>query len=119
MHVSSRNKKIVTKSDGKLSGCLKAALWLGLRYTAAAVVAACMLPVTLHAQTGQGSIGGTVHDLHGGLVPHARVEVISDSTGIRQQTVTNDEGSFQVPSLNPGTYTVNVAAEGFEQKTTK
>jgi hypothetical protein len=113
---SKHNKKIATKSGGRLQN----RLWKGLlHFIAIAVIGIVMLPAALYAQTGQGSLGGTVRDPRGAVIPHAEVEVVSDSTGVQQKTITNDEGIFQVPSLNPGKYTVNVSATGFEQKITK
>src|ERR1700761_2258568 len=120
MHVRVEQNETVTKSGGKLSDFLQVMFWLGLRHAVAiTIVAILVLPVALRAQTGQGSIGGTVHDPHGDVIPHAVINVVSDATGLQQRTETNDEGAFQVPSLNPGEYTVNVSAPGFEQKTTK
>lgn len=119
MHFRSENKKIAIKSGGSWSRRVQAALWKGLRHAiVTATVGILMLPATLKAQTGQGSIEGTVHDPNGAVIPHADVEVFSDATGVRQRTVTNEVGAFQVPSLNPGEYTVRVAAKGFEQKVT-
>ena len=120
MHIRIDHNETVAKSDGVFSGFLRVGFWLGLRHAVAiTAVGILALPVALRAQTGQGSIGGTVHDPRGDVIPHAVIDVVSDSTGVQQKTVSNDEGAFQVPSLNPGEYTVNVSAAGFEQKTTK
>ncbi|MBW8749163.1 MAG: carboxypeptidase regulatory-like domain-containing protein, partial [Acidobacteria bacterium] len=71
------------------------------------------------AQTGQGSISGTIRDSQGDLVPGARIEVVSDSTKVSQVTTTNNAGLFQIQSLNPGSYTVVIVKEGFEKTTVK
>ncbi|MGO4517709.1 carboxypeptidase regulatory-like domain-containing protein [Terriglobus sp. 2YAB30_2] len=71
------------------------------------------------AQTGQGSISGTIRDSQGDLVPGARIEVISDATKVSQVATTNNAGLFQIQSLNPGAYTVVIAKEGFEKTTVK
>ncbi|MDE1177298.1 MAG: carboxypeptidase regulatory-like domain-containing protein [Edaphobacter sp.] len=71
------------------------------------------------AQTGQGAIGGSVKDSAGALVQKATVEVVSDATGVKLSTTTNDVGVFQVQALNPGMYTIMVAKSGFEKTTTK
>lgn len=120
MYVSDTSKKTTAKSGGRLLRNRIAALRPRSHHLMIAVTAGIlMMPMALSAQTGQGSIGGTVHDTHGSVIPHAKVEVVSDATGVIESTVTNGEGAFQVPSLNPGQYTVNASAEGFEQKTTK
>ncbi|WP_235011601.1 outer membrane beta-barrel protein [Bryocella elongata] len=71
------------------------------------------------AQTGQGAIGGTVHDKSGAVVSGAEVDVVSQATGVKQSTTTNRDGLFEVQSLNPGLYEVVVQKEGFERTTTK
>jgi hypothetical protein len=83
------------------------------------VLCGSMATTAVYAQMGQGSIGGTVKDSRGAVIPGARVEVLSDATGVTQMTVTNGTGVFQVGALNPGEYTVNVSKDGFERTTTK
>jgi hypothetical protein len=83
------------------------------------VLCGSMATTAVYAQTGQGSIGGTVKDPRGAVIPSARVEVLSDATGVTETTVTNSVGVFQVPSLNPGEYTVTVSKQGFERTTTR
>jgi hypothetical protein len=119
MYVRNKNKKTAAESGGEL--CLRAVLWLSLRrvVTIGTFSALMLLTAALRAQTGQGSIGGTVRDSHGLVIPHANVDVINNATGVQQSTETNDAGAFQVLSLNPGEYTVNIAKEGFEQQSIK
>lgn len=61
------------------------------------------------------SIAGTVFDTSGGGVPGCAVTVTSDATNATFETVTDDRGAFNVPALNPGTYTVTIALTGFKQ----
>lgn len=83
------------------------------------VVGSIAAPTSVYAQTGQGAIGGTVHDNAGGLIAGATVEVTSDATGVKEIATTNSAGVFQVQALNPGLYTVVVDKGGFEKMTTK
>ena len=108
----SKNKKTPAIAGQGFMECLRMALRLGL---CPAITMVLMLPAMLHAQIGQGGIGGTVHDAHGAVIPHASIDVTSNATGVQQATRSNDEGTFQVLSLNPGEYTVGVSAPGFEQ----
>jgi len=120
MPFSNRTKLGTERARTKMSNSLRAILALSLcTPTSAAFFCGVMLTTSLHAQTGQGSIGGTVRDAQSALVPNAQVRVISDATGVQQTTSTNSAGVFQVPSLNPGQYTVIVVKNGFEQTTTK
>jgi hypothetical protein len=69
-------------------------------------------------QNNYGSIVGTVSDVSGAQVPAAEVTVTNVATNTTQTTKTSGAGTFNVLNLNPGTYTVTVAAQGFK-KTTK
>jgi hypothetical protein len=81
------------------------------------VVLAVTLPVGLHAQGGAtGAISGAVQDASGAVIPNAKVQLISTSTGetIRTET-TNALGLFTLNLLPAGTYTVQVNAPSFAQ----
>jgi Carboxypeptidase regulatory-like domain/TonB-dependent Receptor Plug Domain len=67
------------------------------------------------AQVTSGTIFGTVKDSSGALVPGATVVVKSDVTGILRTTQTKDEGTFVVPNIAPGTYSITVEAKGFRK----
>lgn len=66
------------------------------------------------AQTEKGSIAGTVKDTTGGVLPGATVTVTNDRTGFAQSLVTNANGAYEAPFLDPSTYTVRVALAGFQ-----
>jgi hypothetical protein len=61
-----------------------------------------------------GTFSGTVTDRTGSVVPGAAVTVTSQQTGLSRNTVTDDTGHYLVPLLPIGTYTIRVAAEGFQ-----
>ncbi len=63
-----------------------------------------------------GSIGGTVKDPNGGVVPGAAVVVVNQAQGLRQSATTSVEGSFVFSQLPPGVYTLTVEASGFKKK---
>jgi hypothetical protein len=74
------------------------------------------IPGDLRAQSLiSGDIVGTVTDQSGAIVPNASITVTSKATGAVQQTTTNSSGSYRIPLLKPGDYTVLVKAAGFEQ----
>ena len=70
---------------------------------------------TAAAQTGAGSIAGTVKDASGGAVPGATVTVASPDKGVEQAGQSNAQGAFVFPLLPPGTYTVSVELSGFKK----
>ena len=60
------------------------------------------------------SLAGVVVDGGGAVIPGATVTVKNNSTATSFETVTNEAGAFSIPVLDPGTYTVTVALEGFK-----
>jgi hypothetical protein len=70
-----------------------------------------------NAQTFRGTILGTVIDQSGAAVPGAQIVVKNQGTGLTRTTVTGDAGTYQVPELPVGQYSVTVSREGFETGT--
>ena len=61
------------------------------------------------------SLFGTVVDQSGGVVPGATVLAKNDATGTESNTITADNGTFTIPAMSVGTYTVTITATGFKQ----
>ena len=72
--------------------------------------------VPARAQVNAG-VGGTVSDPSGALIPKVAVAARNVNTGIVTNTATNEAGSYQFPSLQPGTYTITATAAGFQTAT--
>jgi hypothetical protein len=70
--------------------------------------------VTLSAQTFRGTILGTVTDPSGAVVAGAKVTVKNAGTGLERTTETSADGSYALPELPIGTYTVTVTLVGFQ-----
>lgn len=84
------------------------------------VVCLMLLCICPHgrAQLTEATLNGNVSDARG-AIQHASVLVLSDSTGISRSATGGDDGSFSVPNLSPGVYTVQIKVPGyksFEQK---
>jgi hypothetical protein len=65
------------------------------------------------------SIQGTVSDQSGAAVVGAKVTVKNTALGIDRTTQTSSTGSYEVPALPPGTYSVQVQIAGFETQLAK
>lgn len=81
----------------------------------------CMVLLTICASArlwsqAVGAIGGTVSDQTGAFIANAKVTATRDDTKVSQATVTNSSGSFLVPNLSVGTYSVLVEAPGFARQ---
>ena len=70
--------------------------------------------VSLSAQTFRGTILGTVTDPQGAVVSGAKVTVKNVGTGLERTTETSADGSYALPELQIGTYTVTVTQTGFQ-----
>ena len=65
------------------------------------------------------SIQGTVTDQSGAAVVGAKVMVKNPALGIERTTQTSSTGSYEVPALPPGIYSVQVQMTGFESQLAK
>jgi len=85
------------------------------------VRASAALCVLILALTGLGlaqtsaSLAGVVKDGTGAVIPGANVTLTEPAKNLRLETVTSDSGTFDFPTLQPGTYTVAVEMAGFKQ----
>jgi len=86
------------------------------RGRAAFAVGMILFGLRLFAQTSAG-INGSVLDSSGALIPGATVTVTNLETGGKRETVSSDGGAYQIPLLQPGSYTIVVRKQGFKQVT--
>src|ERR1700721_4476039 len=66
-----------------------------------------------------GSIQGSLTDPSGANVPNATVSILSTETGSVKTVTTDSAGFYSVGPLNPGNYTVNITATGFNALSVK
>ncbi len=59
------------------------------------------------------SFQGTITDRSGAVVPGVLIRVTNVNTGIQREVTSSDSGVYVVPSLNPGTYTIEAVKDGF------
>ncbi|HKW29849.1 MAG TPA: carboxypeptidase regulatory-like domain-containing protein, partial [Verrucomicrobiae bacterium] len=65
------------------------------------------------AQVVGATISGTVTDTSGSKMPGTAIVVTNVGTGIMTNVVTQGEGAFTVPNLQPGNYEISASAKGF------
>ncbi len=73
-----------------------------------------LLSASVLAQT-SGSLSGTVQDAQGGVVAGAKVMVSDVTRNFQLDTTTSSEGTFTFTTLQPGTYSVTIEANGFKK----
>ncbi|WP_245818108.1 TonB-dependent receptor [Granulicella rosea] len=65
------------------------------------------------AQSGAGTITGTVADATGAVIPGATVTALNVATGVKTVRIATSSGLYTINPINPGTYTVTVTNPGF------
>lgn len=85
--------------------------WRGLLQCIVALIVLC---AAAFAQRDLGTISGVVTDPQGAAIPNAKLTLVNDATGITNTSQTNEAGAYNVPALQPGTYTATVEATGFQ-----
>ena len=76
-----------------------------------------LLPHAVLAQTAE--LRGAVTDSSGSALPGVTVTITNDSTGVERLVVTDEQGGFRAPALQPGPYTVASSLTGFGADTKK
>ncbi|HEY0514066.1 MAG TPA: TonB-dependent receptor [Thermoanaerobaculia bacterium] len=77
-----------------------------------------LLPA-VQAQTSGGTLIGRVQDKSGAPLPGATVTATQKGTGLTRTTSTEADGTFRLPSVPVGSYTVVVELNGFATVTTE
>jgi hypothetical protein len=78
-----------------------------------------VLPSRAQVSYSTATLRGTVVDQQGNVIPTATIVVTKTDTGSVKQTKTGPDGTYQIPELSPGTYTVEVEAAGFAKSVAK
>jgi Carboxypeptidase regulatory-like domain len=112
---------VATKCQAKIGGDIMAKGLSGERSASnilfgLIVVAALMVvgPSSGWAQTGSGTIRGTVKDPAGAVMANASVTLINPRTNAERKATTSAEGLYVFSSIPPGAYTVKIEAPGFK-----
>jgi len=88
------------------------------KYFAAAMLWCLVFSCLAFSQGGNSQLGGVVTDPSGALMPGVTVTVTNVETSITNTSISNESGSYNFPSLQPGTkYTVSASLPGFQKKT--
>ena len=74
-------------------------------------------PPAALAQADLGSVSGVVTDASGAVVPKASIKLTNIATAAERLSETGAKGEYSVSQLVPGTYKVEISAQGFETAT--
>ena len=80
------------------------------------VMIACLLAgATMLAQlAGKGAISGNIEDSTGAALPKAKISITNTATGVTVTATSTNAGDYTLSTLDPGTYSITVEAQGFE-----
>lgn len=81
---------------------------------AATLVVFAASPALAQGGASSSSISGTVLDTSGGAIPGATIEAKNAATGGLFTAVSSSNGSFSIPAIASGSYTVTVTLQGFK-----
>ena len=84
-----------------------------LPYPIATLLLTLLFALTASAQILTGTVQGTVQDANGAVVPGATVVIKNVETNSSRTVVTDEQGFFTAPQLQPGNYSVSVSKQGF------
>jgi hypothetical protein len=81
---------------------------------AAAALFCFLLPIHGFAQTSNATLGGTISDASGALIPGVSITATHTGTGIVNTAFSNEAGAYQFASLQTGTYNITAELPGFQ-----
>src|SRR5580704_1945316 len=79
----------------------------------AALIAGIMLPALQAQIVETGTITGVVRDHSGAVIAKAQVNIRNAATGLTNSALTNSQGLYVSPPLDPGDYNVEFVSPGF------
>ena len=82
----------------------------------AAFLAWLCVPICAVAQV-NAIVSGTASDATGALIPGVEITATNVNTGIVTTVITNETGSYSMPSLQPGSYRLSATLSGFQTAT--
>jgi Carboxypeptidase regulatory-like domain len=89
---------------------------LPMLFAALLLLMLCVFAAPANAQFNSG-FTGTVVEQSGAAVPGAKITVTNQATSVSQFTVSSESGTFRIPSLPEGVYTIEIEAKGFKNWT--
>jgi hypothetical protein len=96
--------------------CWSSASWKGRQF--AGLVGVMLGLVSWSpAQVDRTGLDGTVTDPTGRVLPQTHVIAVHNSTGLQRETTSSSRGTYDIPELPVGLYTVTFAHDGFKTLT--
>jgi Carboxypeptidase regulatory-like domain len=78
-----------------------------------------LIPSDVQGQVGEASLAGLVSDRTGAVIPQAKVALQGEDGALVRSVTSRQDGTYLIPTLLPGRYTLTVSAGGFETQRTR
>jgi len=88
---------------------------MSFRRCALSCAASLLLAFSAFSQGDRGTITGTVTDTSGAAMPNVVVIITNTATNTTNRVTTTGTGEYNVSSLQPGPYRVEIVAPGFKR----
>src|SRR5215472_12033834 len=75
-----------------------------------------LIPRHANGQSASAAINGTITDEGGAVIPGVRIVLSNINTGGQRTTTTGAAGTYSVPDVVPGRYSIRVLKDGFGTK---
>ena len=69
------------------------------------------------AQVDRAALNGTVTDASGRVLPQTHITAVHNATGLRRETTSSSSGTYDIPELPVGIYTITFSHQGFKELT--
>jgi hypothetical protein len=89
------------------------------RLTSLVFLSLCLLQSINSQDLDTASISGIVEDQNGAAIPGAVVDLTLSRSGSKRTAMTDSQGRYRLIQLEPGTYTLQVSANGFASQELK
>ncbi len=90
--------------------------YLSTKRFSIAILLFCLVS-SLSAQVDRSGLSGTVTDPSGRVLPQVHVVAVQNDSGLRRESTTSDSGTYDIPQLPVGVYTVTFDHDGFKSLT--
>jgi len=81
------------------------------------VVLFCVSGMQAFGQVSNATVSGTIEDPSRAVLPGVTITATNTATGVSTTAVSNEAGTYNLPSLLPGPYKVSADLPGFQMKT--
>jgi len=81
-----------------------------------ASIVLCLVCSSL-AQIDRAGLNGTVTDPAGRVLPQTHITAVLDANGLRRETISSSSGTYDIPELPIGAYTITFSHDGFKSLT--